>query len=954
MGGVVSQSIPNFLNGMSQQTPSQRGINQGQDQVNLQNNIVDGLSKRPPLEYVATLDGTNVFPNTTKIWNIQRDSSNRYMCAFYDNGVRVFDLLGNEKTVDYPDGNTYLNSTNPKNDFRMVNIADYTFVVNKSITPTADSSTSAAKIEEFHVYCKATNYGREYKVGVNHPDIVTAGITEGYEVIFQIPTGNDASTDSKFRDTNKIIDILLLGTASTHWDASANGIGFKTINKATGASVSTTQGLNNYAPITAEFTFEAFDSVIYGKPTDGDEDYEVTTSDGSGNTAMYAVRDKIQDFTKLPYYGKIGTIMEITGDEGDTLSDYFVKFDGVGVWTETVAPATSLGVTDTTMPHALVNNNDGTFTFKKNIWADRLCGNSTETNPDPTFVGKTIENLTFYKNRLGILSGENLILSGNADFFNFYGTTVTQVLDTDPIDVAASGTQVNTLKNSILFNETLLLFSDTAQFKLGHAGDMVSPTTSILPEVSGFEHDEAVSPIAAGRFAYFAQGRTNNTAIREYYSDDETLTNDGLDISVSVQTLMPTNAYQIMSNSVEDCLAILCADTADTQVAPYVTTSNITATNADTMFIYKYFFDGGDKVQTAWSKWEFAGVKILGGFSVESIIYLFTAEGKTTKLFKIDLRNLKDETLGFGVYIDKRTPVTGTYASGTGLTTVVSPYGYKADLMAVDRTDGTDYALTSASSATCTITVSDAANIAVGSTIVITDNAGVSTTMTATNSDPAGALEFSVGGGRTNDDVADNIAVGSGGVLGINALAGYSAPNPAGGTPIITVTRAVAGDSNLTVTSSDPVRLAVTDFVGGNTFTLEGNHTSVWLGTPYASLYTLSPQYIRESTGRGLLAITTGRYQIRNIALTFENSGFFEVEVTPNNRSTSTTVMNGYIIGTAGATVGNPAITSGTIKVPVQCRNTDFTFDIKSSSHLPMYIAGAEVEGYYHNRASRI
>ena len=952
MGGVVSQSIPNFLNGMSQQTPSQRGINQGQDQVNLQNNIVDGLSKRPPLEYVATLDGTNVFPNTTKIWNIQRDSSNRYMCAFYDNGVRVFDLLGNEKTVSYPDGNTYLNSTNPKSDFRMVNIADYTFVVNRSITPTADSSETAAKIEEFHIYCKSTNYGREYKVAINHPDIVTAGFAEGYEVIFQVPTGNDASTDSKYRDTAKIIDILLLGTASAHYNASANGIGFKTINKATGASVSTTQGLNNYAPITAEFTFEQHNSVIYGKPTDGNADYTVTTADGSGDTAMYAVRDKIQDFTKLPYYGKIGTIMEITGDEGDTLSDYFVKFDGVGVWTETVAPATSLGVTDTTMPHALVNNNDGTFTFKKNTWSDRTCGNATDTNPDPTFVGKTIENLTFYKNRLGILSGENLILSGNADFFNFYGTTVTQVLDTDPIDVAASGRQVNTLKSSVLFNETLLLFSDTAQFKLGHAGDMVSPTTSILPEVSSFEHDEAVSPISAGRFAYFTQARTNNTALREYYSDDETLTNDGLDISVSVQTLIPTNAYQIISNTVEDCLALLCSDTADTQVAPYATTSNVTATNADTMFIYKYFFDGGDKVQTAWSKWEFAGVKILGGFSVESIIYLFTAEGKTTKLFKIDLRNLKDETLGFGVYIDKRTSVTGTYASGTGLTTFVSPYGYKDGLMAVDRTDGTNYALTDAANATCTITVTDALNIAVGTTLTFTDNAGVSTTMTGTATNPTtNPNEFSVGVDAAS--TADNIAVGAYSLYGINGLAGYSAPNPASN--VITVTRAVAGASNLTVTSSDPVRLAVTNFVTpATTFTLVGNHTSVWLGTPYASLYTLSPQYVRENTGRGLLSITTGRYQIRNIALTFENSGFFEVEVTPNNRSTSTTVMNGYIIGTAGATVGNPAITSGTIKVPVQCRNTDFTFDIKSSSHLPMYIAGAEVEGYYHNRASRI
>ena len=462
-----------------------------------------------------------------------------------------------------------------------------------------------------------------------------------------------------------------------------------------------------------------------------------------------------------------------------------------------------------------------------------------------------------------------------------------------------------------------------------------------------------MSPVAAGRFAYFAQGRTNNTAIREYYSDDETLTNDGLDISVSVQTLIPTNAYQIISNTVEDCLAILCSDTADAQVAPYSASSDVTATNADTMYIYKYFFDGGEKVQTAWSKWEFAGVKILGGFSIESNVYLFTAEGQTTKLFKVDLRNLKDATLGFGIYIDKMVSVTGTYSSGTDLTTLTSPYGAKTGLMAVDKTDGTDYALTSASNATCTITVSDAANIAVGSTITITDNAGVSTTMTATNSDPAPALEFSVGGSRTNDDVADNIAVGSGGVLGINALAGYSAPNPAGGTPIITVTRAVAGDSNLTVTSSDPVRLAVTNFVAPS-YTLVGNHTNLWIGTPYESKYTLSPQYVRENTGRGLLAVTTGRYQIRNIALTYENSGFFTAEVTPENRSTSTTVMNGYVLGTSGSTIGAPALHSGTIKVPIQCRNTDFTFDIKSSSHLPMYVASAEVEGYYHNRANRI
>ena len=140
------------------------------------------------------------------------------------------------------------------------------------------------------------------------------------------------------------------------------------------------------------------------------------------------------------------------------------------------------------------------------------------------------------------------------------------------------------------------------------------------------------------------------------------------------------------------------------------------------------------------------------------------------------------------------------------------------EFKAVDVDVDTIYAVVKRSlptQATATITVTDAANIAAGSTITISDNAGTSTTMTATTDDPAGALFFSVGGSRTNNDVADNIAVGSGGSLGINALSGFSAPNPAAN--VITVTRATAGSKNATVTSSDSTRLAVTNFTGGST-----------------------------------------------------------------------------------------------------------------------------------------
>ncbi len=830
MGSVVSSSIPNFLNGMSQQTPTQRGINQGEDQVNLQNGLVDGLSKRPPLDFVKTIDSSNIYSNKTKFWQIQRDADNQYIVALYNGGVKVFDLDGTEKTVTIQSGSSYLTSTNPRENFKLVNIADFTFLANTGITVAADSTTSAAKVEEFLIVCKLTNYGREYKVALKHPNMA-----QELEVVFQLPSGNDASTDSKFRDTNKITDILLFGQSSTHWDSNADGIGFKVVRTDNNATQSTTQGLANFSGFTSHFTFEAFDSVIYGRPTDNNANYTISSSDGSGNTAMYAVRDEIQDFSKLPFYGKTGVILKITGEEGDTLSDYYVKFSGnSGVWNETIAPATSVGLDNSTMPHALVNNNDGTFTFKELDYTDRKCGD-IETNANPTFVGKKINNLTFYKNRLGILSGENLVLTENASFFNYFSTTSTQVLDTDPIDIAASGTQVNTLKNSVGFNESLLLFSDTAQYKLDSSGETISPTTAMLNEVSSFEHDDKVSPVSAGKFAYFAQARTNNTAIREYFADDDTLTNDGMDITVSVGNLIPTNCYQIISNTTEDNLIFLTSDTLDSQTAPF--SGTVSTTNANTMYIYKYFFDGGEKVQNAWSKWTFTGVKIIGGMSLESFIYLLVSEGTTTKLVKLDLRNLKDTTIGHGVYIDLKASVTGTYASSTNLTTFTSPYGAKTGLIAVDRANGNNY--------------------------------------TATNT-------------------------------------------------------------------------------SGSTYTIVGNHTALYCGVPYESKYRMSTQFVRENTGRGLVAVTSGRYQIRNISFNFENSGFFQVEVTPNNRDTSTAIMNGYVIGTATSIVGQPAIATGTLRVPVQCQNTEFTLDIKSSSHLPMYIAGAEVEGYYHNRARRI
>mgnify|MGYP003629763048 FL=1 len=830
--GLISTSIPNLINGISQQNAVQRNVGQAETQTNFSSNIIEGLTKRPPTEFVANLLSSTAFPNNAAVHWINRDSANQYVAVFTNGTVKVFNLDGVEKTVTIGTGGaSYLATTTPINDLAFTNIADYTFVANKTKTITETSATTAAKVQEYISYVKSSQYGRQYSVTLNHS-------TWSYpiEVLFQMPTGNDAATDSGFRDTEKIAHILLYGTASSHWASTADGIGFKTIRTDTGATLSTSQGLANYSGITGTFTHTQYGNTIYGTCSSGT--FAVETTDGFGNQAMYAVKDAIQDFTDLPYYAKPGMVLQITGEEGDTLSDYYVEFKANGVWSECVGPGVKLGLDNATMPYALINNNNNTFSFTQQTYTNRASGDDV-TNSAPSFVGKKVSNLTFFQNRLGIISDQNLVLSENASYYNFYATTGTDVLDTDPIDIAAAGTTVNKLYNSIDFNEQLLLFSAEAQYILESSGDSVTPTTAVLTKTSTFSHATKVSPVSAGKYVYFAQNRNDKTAITEYFADDDTLTNDGIDVTIGVSSLIPGNAYKIVSNNIEDTMVVLCHDTLDgTNNTAYTPSSAVTATNASTLNIYKYFWDSNKKVQSAWSTWSLSNCQIISAEAYDSYLYVLVNENTNTKLLKIDLRNPDFSTLSHNIHVDFRTAtLSGTYSSSTDLTTFTLPYSLNQTLKAVDATNG----------------------------------------------------------------------------------------------------------SNLTIDSSS----------SGTTQKIKGNHTSAVFGSTYLSEYKFSTPYVREDGGSGTISVTSGRYQIRQVSVDYQNSGFFQAVVTQEGRNNVTYEFNGTIINSASAIIGQPNITSGTYNIPIQSRNTHYTCTLKSDSHLPVHFVSAELEGFYHRRSQR-
>ena len=119
---------------------------------------------------------------------------------------------------------------------------------------------------------------------------------------------------------------------------------------------------------------------------------------------------------------------------------------------------------------------------------------------------------------------------------------------------------------------------------------------------------------------------------------------------------------------------------------------------------------------------------------------------------------------------------------------------------------------------TSTVTVTDYANIAVGTQLTFTKNDGTVITL---QSEAAGASSPSSASGNThffrpntdNNTTADNI------FTALNAVSGLTVANPAAN--VVSVVRDDKGESNLTVTTTDSVRLATTNFIGDIKYYIE-------------------------------------------------------------------------------------------------------------------------------------
>jgi len=361
-----------------------------------------------------------------------------------------------------------------------------------------------------------------------------------------------------------------------------------------------------------------------------------------------------------------GAIYQISGSPENPFDDYYVEKTALNTYTEIAKPGIPHKYDRKTMPHVLKRIPDAVhadgffFSFGAPEWEVRLAGDD-QSNPEASFTGQTIQEVFMHRDRVGFLSTESVILSETTRYFNFWRTSVTQFLDSDPIDLAVPTKGVATLQHAIPFQSAVFLAGDNCQFLLTAEPYLSAKHIKVDP-ISDYDTSPYIRPQMLGDSLYFPSDKGSFAAVREYFMDDMSITGDAADVTAHVPRYLPGRVRGIGTSSGADCVVVAMQDAGATQ-----------------LFTYFVRWSGDEKKQSAWCRWNLSGVGKVSHvqFIGNSCYTVAESPGGGVELLRIDVTlnaSDSDATADYSFLLDRMVVLTPLYTALGNFTDIDLPY----------------------------------------------------------------------------------------------------------------------------------------------------------------------------------------------------------------------------------------------------------------------------------------
>ena len=592
---LIRYEIDSLTQGVSQQPDHLRQVGQGAEQINGWSSPVNGLTKRRPTKFVGRIIDYPVndfYLETMPVAVDERysvflyppqNTSNQLNIQITLNGVYPsIDVHGTGMTLNNNeielDTTAYAyNADKLRNKYVLINNGAIGLLLNREKVTALTTDTTPDPGFEALLFVQGVNYDIQYTVTIDG-------------------TALPSFTTPKASDTNNQLST----------DAVAQALATE---------------INNLA----DFTATQRGSVVYVARNDN-ADFTIELDDSRSNVLARAIKGSVNSFSELPTTARRGFTVLVEQDANSTEDDQWVEFVprdanatfGDGTWQERPAPGITFRIDRDTMPLVIyraarqaifVGPADGatrtltvggtTYEYTFPTWGERTAGDA-DTVPTPGFIGYPLKDHVLFRSRYWVVGGESVVSSEVDDIFNFFNSTATTVLETDPIDVRASSETSVALNWILPVDESLLVFSTKSQFRLQAAdADVLTPRTAIILRLSNIDMNAHLRPKIAGPNAVFATDEYGFTGFREYQFIDTQARRIGLNLGGSQNITLNVPKYISGSAELWDV-----GESLDYFVCR-------SGTDTRHLFVHKYLWqvtaNSVVKQQSSWSTWSFDG-----------------------------------------------------------------------------------------------------------------------------------------------------------------------------------------------------------------------------------------------------------------------------------------------------------------------------------------------------------
>lgn len=265
--------------------------------------------------------------------------------------------------------------------------------------------------------------------------------------------------------------------------------------------------------------------------------------------------------------------------------------------------------------------------------------------PVPGFLKNSISYMGVFQDRLIIGFGSTVFASRPGDYFNWFRQSILDVLDNDPVEMYALGSETDIIQWDVPFDRNLVLFGKKYQYLIS-GKSALTPKNPTIVIMSTIEDAVLAAPQSSGSLVFYGRDLTTKGSIHQMQVGATSDSVDSYECSQQLDSYIQGKPVQIMC----------------TQSPWHVIVRTTGLKNG--IYLYSYLDSAGNsqRMFDSWSRWEW-DVKLgpcIGVSKYEGNINVYTLRVVGERAFVVCDLFSTDTAVTRVPYVDSWVPLGST------------------------------------------------------------------------------------------------------------------------------------------------------------------------------------------------------------------------------------------------------------------------------------------------------